>query len=98
MEHKSNVAPTASLRPLKGPTSGSKLWGPVEQSMDKSLLEGTWQEFEALIRDTIGSDFRWRVCPQDTHSNREMIVSLILEDIKRNNGVFPERNTFIEKE
>jgi hypothetical protein len=27
-----------------------------------------------------------------------MIVRLILEDIKRNNGVFPERNTFIEKE
>ncbi len=43
---------------------------PVGQSMDKSLLEGTWQEFEALIRDTIGSDFRWRVRPQDTRSNR----------------------------
>ncbi len=57
--------------------------------MDKSLLEGTWQEFEALIRDTIGSDFRWRVRPQDTRSNREMIVSLILEDIKRNNGAAP---------
>jgi hypothetical protein len=28
----------------------------------------------------------------------DMIVSLILEDIKRNNGVFPERNTFIEEE
>ncbi len=38
--------------------------------MDKSLLEGTWQEFEVLIRDTIGSDFRWRVRPQDTNSNR----------------------------
>ncbi len=38
--------------------------------MDKNLLEGTWQEFEALIRDTIGSDFRWRVRPQDTRSNR----------------------------
>jgi hypothetical protein len=66
--------------------------------MDKNLLEGTWQEFEALIRDTIGSDFHRRVRPQDTRSNRKMIVSLILEDIKRNNGVFPERNTFIEKE
>ncbi len=66
--------------------------------MDKSLLEGTWQEFEALIRDTIGSDFHLRVQPQDTNSNQDMIVSLIPQDIKRNNGVFPERNTFIEKE
>ncbi len=84
MEYESNAAPAASLRPppkgtparrdvllsVKGPASGSKLWGPVGQSMDKSLLEGTWQEFEALIRDTIGSDFRWRVRPQDTRSNR----------------------------
>ncbi len=64
--------------------------------MDKSLLEGTWQEFEALIRDTIGSDFRWRIRPQDTRSNREMIVSLIQEDSEMNKGVFPERNAFIE--
>jgi hypothetical protein len=70
----------------------------VGQSINKSLLEGTWQEFEALIRDTIGSDFRWRIRPQDTRSNREMIVSLILEDINRNNGVFPGKNAFIEKD
>ncbi len=56
--------------------------------MDKSLLEDTWQEFEALIRDTIGSDFRWRVRPQDTRSNRKLLLSLILEDIEMNNGVF----------
>ncbi len=56
--------------------------------MDK-YLDGTWQEFEARIKDTIGSSFRWHVRPQDNRSNREMIVSLILEDIKRNNGVFP---------
>ncbi len=65
--------------------------------MDKNLLEGTWQEFEALTRNTIGPDFRWRVRPQDTRSNREMIVSLILEDTEMNNGVFPERNAFIER-
>jgi len=70
----------------------------VGQSTDKSLLEGTWQEFEALIRDTIGSDFHRCVRPQDTRSNRKMLLSLILEDIKWNNGVFPKRNTFIEKE
>ncbi len=70
----------------------------MEQSMDKSLLEGTWQEFEALIRDTIGADFHRCVRPQDTRSNRKMLLRLILEDIKQNNEVFPERNAFIEKE
>jgi hypothetical protein len=29
---------------------------------------------------------------------REMIASLVLGDIKRNNGEFPKENAFIEKE
>ena len=54
-------------------------------------LDGTWQEFETWIKDTIGSDFRWRVRPQDTREHRKMIASLILAEIKRHSGVFPER-------
>ena len=69
---------------------------PGEQDVDEHP-EGTWEKFEAWIRDTIGSDFRWRVRPQDTPSNREMVASLILDGIRRNNGVFPERNAFIER-
>ncbi len=64
----------------------------------ENILVGTWQEFEAWIKDTIGCSFRWRVRPADTHSNREMIASLILGDLKRNNGDFPKENTFIERE
>ena len=60
-------------------------------------LEGKWEEFEAWIRDTIGSDFRWCIRPMDTDANRKMLVRLILKDIKRNNGVFPTRNAFVEK-
>ena len=60
-------------------------------------LECTWREFEAWIRETIGSDFQWRVRPMDNRSNREMIADLILNDLKNNNGVFPEDNIFIEK-
>jgi len=59
-----------------------------EQRMDKHL-EGTWEESEAWIKDTIGSDFCWRIRPLDTRSNREMSVSLILDDIRRNNGALP---------
>ncbi len=64
----------------------------------ENLFDGTWQEFEARIEDTIGSSFRWRVRPADTRSNREMIASLILGDIKRNNGDFPNKNVFLERE
>ena len=64
----------------------------------ENILDGTWQEFEAWIKDTIGCSFRWRIRPADTRSNREMIASLILGDIKRNNGHFPKENAFIEKE
>ena len=64
----------------------------------ENLLDGTWQEFEAWIKDTIGSPFRWRIRPPDIRSNREMIASLMLEDTKRNNGDFPKENVFIERE
>jgi hypothetical protein len=64
--------------------------------MDKHLT-GTWEEFEAWIKETIGADFRWRVRPQDNATNRGIVASLILDGIKRNNGIFPEKNTFIER-
>ena len=64
----------------------------------ENILDGTWQEFEAWIKDTIGCSFRWRIRPADTRSNGVMIASLILGDIKRNNGYFPKENAFIEKE
>ncbi len=64
--------------------------------MDK-YLDGTWEEFEEWIREKIGSDFHWCVRPSDTATNREMVATLVLNDIKRNNGVFPAKNTFIEK-
>ncbi len=60
-------------------------------------IEGTWAEFEVWITDTIESDFRWRIRPRDTVENREMVASLILNDIKRGDGIFPEKNAFIEK-
>jgi len=64
--------------------------------MDKQL-QGTWEEFESWIRDKIGSDFRWCIRPPDTPAHREMVASIILSDIERGNGVFPDKNAFIEK-
>ena len=60
-------------------------------------LTGMWEEFEAWIRKTMGSDFRWRIRPQDDPSGREMVASLIKDAIKRNEGVFPDKNSFIER-
>jgi hypothetical protein len=64
--------------------------------LDK-YLEGSWEEFEAWIRETIGTDFHWRIRPQDSVSNRKMIADLILDEIKRNNGEFPGGDTFIQR-
>jgi hypothetical protein len=42
-------------------------------------------------------DLRWCVYPRDTQANRDMIASLILNDIQSNADVFPEKNTFIKR-
>jgi hypothetical protein len=62
-----------------------------------NYLDGSWQKFEQWIRNTIGSEFSWRVRPMDKRSNREMIAKLVQNDIKGNDGVFPEKNSFIER-
>jgi hypothetical protein len=33
----------------------------------------------------------------DKRANRQMIAELVQSDIKENNGVFPEKNPFIER-
>jgi hypothetical protein len=63
----------------------------------EAYLEGSWEEFETWIREKAGSDFRWKVRPKDTRSNREMVAEFILADIRRRNGGFPVGNAFIEK-
>ena len=58
---------------------------------------GVGGEFEQWIRNTIGSNFRWRVRPMNKRSSREMVADLVQNDIKKNNGVFPDNNSFIER-
>ncbi len=68
-----------------------------EVSTMDDYLDGSWEKFEQWIRNTIDSDFRWRVRPMDKRSNRQMIADLVQNDTKENNGVFPEKNAFIER-
>jgi hypothetical protein len=60
-------------------------------------LEGAWEEFEAWIKETIGSDFSRRIRLQDTSTNREMLAGLILKDFKEGEGVFPDKKVLIER-
>ena len=55
-----------------------------------NYLDGSWEKFEQWIRNTIESDFRWRVRPMDKQSNRQTIAELVQNDIKENNA-FIER-------
>ena len=63
-----------------------------------NYLDGSWEKFEQWIRNTIGSDFRWRVRPMDKRSNRQMIIDLVQNDIKKNKGVFPRRKIHLLNE
>jgi hypothetical protein len=63
----------------------------------ENYLEGSWLDFEAWIRREIGSDFRWRVRPMDTPSKRKLVAKLILDTQRRNKGVFPRNDAFIER-
>ena len=68
-----------------------------EVSKMDNYLDGSWEKFEQWIRNTIGSDFCWRVTPMDKRSNRQMIAELVQNDIKKNNEIFSEKNSFIER-
>ena len=57
---------------------------------------GTWDAFEAWLRLTLGSNFRWKVGPTDTAVNRRMIADLVQDELTRNQGRFPANNAFIE--
>jgi hypothetical protein len=63
----------------------------------EDFRDGTWEEFEEWIRETIAGGFRWRVRPQDNVFNREMIADLIRHTMNHNDGTFPEKNSFIER-
>ena len=59
-------------------------------------LKGSWLEFEDWIRKEIGSQFRWKVRPMDTPSKRRLVADWILDTQRRNKGVIPRNDPFIE--
>ena len=62
-----------------------------------AYADGSGEEFEAWIRKTIGGGFYWKIRPRDNTLNRVIVADSIEDAIERNDGTFPEMNTFIER-
>ncbi|MEJ2365535.1 MAG: hypothetical protein P8075_01605 [Deltaproteobacteria bacterium] len=63
------------------------------------ILDCSWKEFEAFIKETIGSEFLWKIRPRDTQMNRQAVMESIEKMVGKNKGSFPEGgNIFIEPE
>jgi hypothetical protein len=66
---------------------------------EETHITGSWQHFEAWIKDKVGGDFYWKVRPRDTETNRMIVADSVVDVIDKNNGNFPPSgNTFIEPE
>jgi len=63
----------------------------------EEYLKGSWLDFEAWIRREIRSDFRWKIRPMDSPSKRRLVAELIMDTQRRNKGVFPRNDAFIER-
>ena len=63
----------------------------------EKILDYSWEQFEEIIRKTIGSDFIWKIRPRDTEANRQAVMESIEKTLAEHNGSFPdEGDTFIE--
>ena len=62
------------------------------------ILDGGWPDFEDWIRRAIGGNFRWGARPRDSRENRQMVADSIAESTSKNDGTFPQRNAFIERQ
>ena len=67
--------------------------------LKENILDCSWEEFEELIKEAIGSDFIWKIRPRDTEANRQAVIESIESMLGEHNGSFPdEGNMFIEPE
>jgi hypothetical protein len=41
------------------------------------ILGCSWDQFEEIIREAIGSDFIWKIRPGDTDANRQAVMESI---------------------
>ena len=66
---------------------------------EQKILDCPCDQFEEIIRKTIGSDFIWKIRPGDTVANRQAIMESVERTLREHNGSFPEEgDMFIEPE
>ena len=75
----------------------ASLWSKNPRRPGEDILSGDFAAFESWITSTIDGPFLWRIRPRDDRDNRIAVIDSILNDIQRNHGQFPTRNTFIER-
>ena len=67
--------------------------------LKKQILDKKKEKFEEIIRETIGSDFVWKLRPRDTGDNRQAIMESVERMLQEHDGRFPEKgDMFIEPE
>lgn len=65
----------------------------------EKILDCSWEEFEEIIREAIGSGFIWKIRPGDTGANRQAVMESVERTSRAYNGSFPEAgDMFIEPE
>jgi len=66
---------------------------------EEKILDYSWEQFEEIIREAIGSGFTWKIRPRDTGANRQAVMESIERTLREHNDSFPEEgDMFIEPE
>ncbi len=65
----------------------------------ENIIDCSWEQFEEIIRKTIGPGFIWKIRPRDTEANRQAVIESIERALGEHSGSFPDAgNMFIEPE
>ena len=59
------------------------------------VFSGSWEAFEAWIRQAIGGDFLWKTRPRDTPEQRQLIIDVIRKDLGRE--IFAGANLLLQR-
>ena len=63
------------------------------------IIGCSWDQFEEIFREAIGSDYIWKIRPGDTDANRQAVMESIERMLREHEGIFPEEgDMFIEPE
>ena len=65
--------------------------------LKENVLDCSWEQFEELIKEAIGSDFIWKIRPRDTEANRQAVVESIERMVGEHKTSFPARRDIAKR-